>query len=84
MYGIPVLLSSQLSLTETQGTSTDCSSIYVYEGPQVVIVRRADLRIEVDRSFKFDYDQTAIRAVMRVDVVVPNPKAINRVSGIRA
>jgi HK97 family phage major capsid protein len=84
VYGVPVFLSSQPSITETVSSSTDCSSIYVYQADQVVAVRRMDLRIEIDRSFKFDYDQTAIRAVMRIDLVCPNPKAIDRISGIRA
>jgi HK97 family phage major capsid protein len=84
LYGVPVLLSSQLSLTESQGTSNDCSSIYVYDASHVVAVRRADLRIEVDRSYRFNFDQTAIRAILRIDVVHPQPKAINRIGGIRA
>src|SRR6266536_2985281 len=31
VYGTPVLLTSQLSITETRGTSTDTSSAYVYQ-----------------------------------------------------
>jgi HK97 family phage major capsid protein len=34
IYGYPVFLTSQLSITETQGTSTDASSAYVYQPDQ--------------------------------------------------
>lgn len=83
LYGAPVLLSSQLSITETQGTSTDCSSIYVYDPSQVVAVIRQDVRVELDSSRLFNSDQSEIRAVMRADLVVPNPAAVVRVVGVR-
>jgi HK97 family phage major capsid protein len=84
VYGLPVLLSSQLSVAETTGTSTDTSSVYVYQANSIVAVRRMDLRIEIDRSRLFNSDQSEVRAILRIDVVHPTPKAINRISGIRA
>ncbi len=36
IYGVRVYLSSQLSTTETQGTSTTASSVYVYDPAQVL------------------------------------------------
>lgn len=83
LYGVPVLLSAQLPINETQGTSSDCSSVFVYDASQVVVVRRQDLAIEVDRSVYFTSDETAVRAVLRVDLVVPNPAAVVRITGIR-
>jgi HK97 family phage major capsid protein len=83
IYGVPVYLSSQLSTTEEQGENDDCSSVYVYQADRIVAVRRTDLRIEFDRSRLFDSDQSEVRAVMRIDCVFPNPKAICRIHGIR-
>lgn len=83
IYGVPVYLSSQLSITETQGTSTDCSSAYVYQGDQVVAVRRLDVRYEVDRSRLFNSDQIEVRAICRWDLVLPQAAAVVRVLGIR-
>jgi HK97 family phage major capsid protein len=40
------------------------------------------VQIETDTSIKFDYDVTAIRAVMRVDVQVMNPKAVLVMTGV--
>lgn len=83
LYGVPVLLTSQLSTNETQGTSTDCSSAYVFDASQVILVRRQDIEVEVDPYSKFDADMTQIRAIARFDLVVPHPQAVVRIAGIR-
>jgi len=83
LYGVPVFLTSQLSITETQGTSTDCSSSYVYQGDEIVAVRRQDARIDVDRSRLFNSDQSEVRGILRMDLVVPNPASVVRILGIR-
>jgi HK97 family phage major capsid protein len=76
IYGVPVYLSSQLSVIE--GTAE--SSAYVFDASQVVAVFRQDTRIELDRSRLFNTDQSELRAIMRADVVVPNPLAVVRIS----
>jgi HK97 family phage major capsid protein len=83
LYGVPVFLTSQLSIAETQGTSSDCSSAYVYEASEVVVVRRQEARIEVDRSRLFNQDMSEVRGILRMDLVVPNPAAVVRILGIR-
>jgi HK97 family phage major capsid protein len=82
ILGVPVFLTSQLSVTETQGTASDASSVYVYDAQQVVVVLRSDATVEVDRSVAFSSDRTAIRAVLRADLVVPNPSAVVRITGV--
>lgn len=84
LYGVPVFLSSQMSITETQGLKADCSSIYVYQADEVCAVIREDVRVERDSSRLFNSDQTEVRAIMRADVVVPNPAAVVRIVGVRA
>ena len=76
IYGVPVYLSSQLSIAE--GTAE--SSAYVYDASQVVAVFRQDTRIELDRSRLFNTDQSELRAILRADFSAPNPKAIVRIS----
>ena len=82
IYGVPVYLSSQLPVDEVQGSASNASSAYVYQANQVVAVRRADVRVEVDSSRLFDSDQSEMRAICRWDVVLPNVKAVVRVKGI--
>jgi HK97 family phage major capsid protein len=85
LYGVNVFLSSQLSVTETQGSSgAVASSAYVYDASQVVAVMRQDARTELDSSRLFNSDQSELRCTMRADVVVPNPEGVVRVLGILA
>jgi HK97 family phage major capsid protein len=85
LYGVPVYLSPQISVTETQGSSgAVASSAYVYDTSQVVAVMRQDARVELDSSRLFDSDSSELRCTMRADVVVPNPKGVCRVLGILA
>jgi HK97 family phage major capsid protein len=78
LYGVPVYLSSQLSTTEPAGTA---SSAYVYDNTQVIAVFRQDTQIQLDRSRLFNSDQSELRAILRADVIVPNPLAVVRIAG---
>ena len=81
--GLPsIFTTSQLSTTETQGTATNASSIYVYAPSQIVLVRRQDATVELDRSRLFDIDASEIRGKLRADLIVPNPQAVVRISGV--
>jgi len=84
IYGVPVYLTSQLSATETQGSASTANSIYVYDTQQVVSVMRKDISIVTSSDWKFSSDQTAVRGIVRCDLVLPNPNAVVRVSGVLA
>jgi HK97 family phage major capsid protein len=74
--------SSQFTTTETKGTATDARSAYVYAPDQVVLVRRKDAEVELDRSRLFHQDASEMRAKLRADLIVPNPVAVVRIEGI--
>lgn len=82
LYGVPVLLTSQLSITETQGTAVNASSAYVLDADQLVLVMRSDLQLEVDRSVSFRTDQSVVRAIARADFVVANASGVVRITGL--
>lgn len=82
LYGLPVYLVAS-SITETQGTSSDASSAYVVDTTEVVAVMRQDARVELDSSRLFDKDSSEVRVTHRADLVVPNPKAVVRILGLR-
>ncbi len=64
--GLPAFFTtSQLSVAESKGTASDASSAYVYAPAEVVVVRRQDSQIELDRSRLFDRDMSEMRAKMR-------------------
>lgn len=86
IYGVPVFFTTSLPLNETAGTSTDASSCFVYSvdgdvGP--VLVRRQDVEILLDRSRLFDRDMSELRGKARVALLVPQPSAVVRVTGVR-
>ena len=81
IWGVPTYTTSQLSVTETQGSSSVASSVYVLQADQVLLVRRADFEVLLDRSRLFNQDMTEVRGIGRFDLIVPNPKAIVRISG---
>jgi hypothetical protein len=78
----PFFTTSQLAANETQGTSSNARSIYVYAPSQVVVVRRQDASVEVDRSRLFNIDASEVRGKVRADLLVPNPVAVCRVKGV--
>jgi len=78
IYGVPVYLSSQLAINE--GVGTNESSAYVFDASQVIVVFRQDTSIVLDRSRLFNTDQSELRAILRADLIVPNPLAVVRIS----
>lgn len=82
IYGVPVHLSSQLSIAQTQGSATDASSAYVLQSDRVMVSRHGPMRVEVDRSRYFEFDQSALKFVAFVDVAVLHEQAVCQVQGI--
>lgn len=85
IYGTPVFLSSQIAITEVQGTSgAVASSAYVVTADQCVAVMREDVRVERDASRLFNSDESEVRAILRADFVAAQPSAVVRILGILA
>lgn len=83
LFGVPVYVTNQVSVTESRGTNSDTSSIWVIDASQVVMVRRQDFTLEIDRSRLFDRDESEVRVKLRADLILPNPQAVARVVGVR-
>jgi HK97 family phage major capsid protein len=83
IFGEQVFTTSQLSTNEVQGTSGSvCNSAYLFDANQVIWVRRQDPQVVLDRSRLFNSDQSELRATMRGDLIVPNPTAVVRLTGL--
>lgn len=83
LWGKPVYISNSLSITETQGTSTDCSSIILADMSQVVVAVARTIELVMSEHFKFDADQVAVRVTCRYDIGVPQPTAVVITTGVR-
>jgi HK97 family phage major capsid protein len=83
LFGIPVFVSTQVAVDQTKGTSTDCSYIILGQFDQAVIARHAVLEIEASSEFLFQNDQTAIRAISRLDFGLRQPAVFVVTDGVR-
>ena len=78
------LVSNQVSITETQGSSGAASTMFVGDFSQMAVAIRQDITIEATRvaDDAFAKNQTLIRAIMRADVAVFRPSHFGRLIGI--
>lgn len=83
LWGRPVYISNSLSVAETKGTSSDCSSIILADMSQVVVAVAREVELSISEDFKFDTDQVALRVTARYDIGVPHPTAVTVTDGIR-
>jgi len=83
LLGLPVFVSSELSTTESEGSSgAVCGSVYLAEWRQVLVIHDGMLITEVNSSRLFNQDKSEIRSILRADVLTPNPEAIYRLRGV--
>lgn len=84
IYGkLNKLVSTQLPIDETQGSANTASTILLGSFSQVYVGVRTDTRIEVSREAEmFNRMGVAIRAYLRADWTVVNPKHLSRIIGI--
>lgn len=86
VWGYPVFTTTAIPINLTQGTSEDCSVIYLGCWPEFVIGQRKalELRVSDEAGDAFEYDQVFVRAIMRVDCNVRHPASFEVLMGVRA
>jgi HK97 family phage major capsid protein len=83
LFGVPVLTSSQISITETTGSSTDCSYIVAVDADQLIIGRRQDVGVLYDPYSYGSTDQVQIITRVRYDFALLQSKACQVLTGVR-
>src|SRR5574341_1022751 len=85
LCGYPVFTTTAVPINLTQGTSTDCSVIYLGCWPEFVIGQRKALELRASDAAgnAFEYDQVFIRAIMRVDCNVRHTASFEVLKGVR-
>lgn len=84
LFGVPVLTSPQVSITETVGGSTDCSYILAVDFSRVVVGRRNELGVLFDPYSKSSTDQIVIQSQVRYDLALLHAAACEVIAGVRA
>lgn len=78
------LKTTSIPVTQTQGTSTDCSTIFAGNFADMLIGVRSGLQIQVlDQVFSGNY-QVGFLASMRVDIQLARAASFGRLIGLKA
>ena len=80
------LVSNQVSVTETQGSSNVASTVFMGGFANMAIAIRQNITIEASRvsGTTFENNQVHVRAIMRADVAVYRPNHFGRLIGVTA
>ncbi len=82
LTNLKMLTTRQLPVTETQGTATNASDIFVGEWQELMIGMRTDLGIQLLDQRYADYGQIALLAWMRADIAVARPGGFAIIEGV--
>jgi HK97 family phage major capsid protein len=80
---IPMLRTTQIPITQTQGTSNDCSSIIGGNFEQLMIGVRSELSIQLLRELYAENGQFGFVAHLRADVQLAHPESFVKLIGIK-
>jgi HK97 family phage major capsid protein len=83
LFGRPVFVSSQISIAETVGGSTDCSYIIAADMSRVVVGRRLEISVLYDVYSKSATDQVVLQSQVRYDMALLNAAACEVITGVR-
>ena len=83
LFGRPVYTSSQITITETVGSSTDCSYIVAADMSRVVVGRRLELGVLYDPFSKSSTDQVVVQSITRWDMNILQTTAVEVLTGVR-
>ena len=85
LMGIPVYLTTQRPANLTVGSSTDCSYIICGQFDEAIIGERLGMEFSIDQSgTAFEYYQSWIRAISRLDFTLRTPGDFCKVTGVRS
>ncbi len=84
LAGIPVYLTTQIPINLNVGSSSDCSYIIVGQFNEAIIGERLGMEFAVDQSgTAFEFYQSWVRAISRLDFALRTPEVFCKVTGVR-
>ncbi len=84
LQGIPVYETTQIPTNNTVGASFTCSDLYVGQWNELIIMERGGLEFAASDQILFQNYQTAVRAIVRRDIIVRHAAAFDVVTGVLA
>jgi HK97 family phage major capsid protein len=83
LFGVPVSLSSQISITDTAGSNSDTSYILLVDMSRVVVGIRSTLQVLYDPFSLSSTDQIVVRTTSRWGVALLDEEAVEVIAGVR-
>ena len=80
---IPLYNTTNLSIAQTVGSSTDCTTLIMGDINQVFIIERGGLELMLSPHIYFTTGEMALRATQRTALVILQPSAVTLITGIR-
>lgn len=80
---IPGFFSSQISIAQTVGSSSDCTTVILGASNQVLILERQGIEVAYSEHVGFANDQSAARAIGRAAIAILQPTAVETITGVR-
>lgn len=84
MGWLPAYKTTNLTITQTVGTSTDCTTLIVGDASTVFILERAGMEFAMSEHLYFTTDEIAVRAIARSAVAIMQPASVELITGVRA
>lgn len=83
LFGVPVLVSPQITTTETVGSSHDCSYILAADFSRVVVGRRLEVAVLYDPYSQSGTDQVVVQSQVRYDLALLHAAACDVLTGVK-
>ena len=80
---LPFYKTTNMPITNTVGSSTDCTTIIIGDSRQVVVLERQGIEIMLSPHVYFTTDEMAIRAIARSSIAILQPTAVTLLTGVR-
>jgi len=80
---LPKLSTTSVPITQTQGTSTDCSTVLMGDFSQAILGMREGLNITILKERFADTGQLAFVAHIRADVAFAHPESFVKLIGVK-
>jgi HK97 family phage major capsid protein len=83
LFGVPVSLSSQISIADTAGSNSDTSYILLVDMSRVVVGIRSTLQVLYDPFSLSSTDQIVVRTTSRWGVALLDEEGVEVIAGVR-
>jgi len=86
IQGIPYATTTQIGITDTQGSATTATKVYAGQWDQAIIFERGGVQLMASNvaGAAFQTDQTFVRAIIRRDFQLRHPLAFSTMTGVLA